>query len=254
MGGRLDRVRRGAAVFVAFASLGGAAAAACSSRGSSSSCGFACGADASTATDARSLLGTDAHSPAKALAIDPSSSTLLVTVLSNPPSAQLTAKATYEDGSTGAVAASWTIDRYDIASIGTSTGLFVPNASVFGKATVTAKALGLTATTSVTVSLDATVNVSNVPAADGSQLASTTTPDPAVQSLAYPYDKTVFPEGLVPPQIMWNLGSPGDEYLLHFVAPAFDLSVLTTADPPSRFTLTQSLWNTRSWGRRRVAT
>jgi hypothetical protein len=243
MGGRFDRVRRRAAVIVAFASLGGATAAACSSRGSSASCGFGCGSDASTPTDGPSLLGTDAHPPAKALAIDPASSTLLVTVPSNPPSAQLAAKATYEDGSTRTVAASWTVDRYDIASIGTSTGLFVPTASVFGKATVTAKALGLTATTSVTVSLDATVNMSNVPAADGSLLASTTTPDPAVQSLAYPYDKTVFPEGLVPPQIMWNLGSPGDEYLLHFVAPSFDLSVLTTADPPSRFALSQTLWN-----------
>jgi len=44
--------------------------------------------------------------------------------------------------------------------------------------------------------------------------------------------------------MMWDLGLPGDEYEVHLVAPDLDLAVLTTADPPSRFTMQQSLWNT----------
>jgi hypothetical protein len=64
-----------------------------------------------------------------------------------------------------------------------------------------------------------------------------------VTSFAYPYDQTVFPRGLLPPQLMWNGGSAGDVYYVHLVGPSFDLGLFTSADPPSRFTPTQLAWN-----------
>jgi len=43
-------------------------------------------------------------------------------------------------------------------------------------------------------------------------------PDPAVTVLDYPYDKTVFPTGLVAPEMMGTWVA-GDEYEVHLVAP-----------------------------------
>jgi hypothetical protein len=48
----------------------------------------------------------------------------------------------------------------------------------------------------------------------------------------------------LPPEIQGNGGAAGDQYLLHLSAPNLDLQVFTKADPPSRYTLTQALWNT----------
>ena len=190
-----------------------------------------------------SLLGAD-HGAPQTLTITPANSTLAVTDLTNLPSETLSTTLTYTDGTTVSVQASWTVDRYDIASIGAGSGVVQPTGNVFGKVTVTAVAQGIQASTTVTVTVQATINQSNLSPGDVAKLAGAVEADPAVTVLAYPYDKTVFPTGLVPPQMMWNLGSAGDEYEIHLVAPSFDLAVLTTADPPSRFTMTQAIWNT----------
>jgi len=183
------------------------------------------------------------HGAPKSLAVVPANSTLDVTDVTNLPNAKLTAQIAYTDGTTTTVSASWTLDRFDIASVGAGTGVVEPTGTVFGAVTVTASAMGLTGSTKLTVTLHATVNLSSVPAGDGMLLAGATTADPAVTSLDYPYDKTVFPRGLIAPEMMWDTGAAGDEYLVHYVAPVLDLSVLTTADPPSRFTLPQNLWD-----------
>ena len=216
---------------------------ACGPHETSSFCeGNACGPDGSSASDSPGSFGSD-HGAPQSLTITPASSTLAVTDLSNPPSTSLTAQITFTDGTSAAASASWSLDRLDIASIGAGTGQLVPTTTAFGKVTVTAQAQGLSATATVTVTLQATVNSENVPSSDAAKLAAATMADPAVTVLAYPYDNTVFPKGLVPPEMMWNLGSPADEYEVHLVAPNLDLAVLTTADPPSRFTLPQALWN-----------
>jgi hypothetical protein len=198
--------------------------------------------DGSTTGDGPPGFGTD-HGAPQGLTITPANSTLAITDLSTLATAQLTAQLAYGDGTSAPVPASWTLDRFDIASIGAGTGLVTPTGNVFGKLTVTAITQGFTATTSLTVTLKATANLSNISAGDLTQLAGTTTPDPQVTALLYPYDKTVFPQGLAAPEIMWSFGLPGDEYELHLVASDLDLAVLTTADPPSRFAMPQKLWD-----------
>jgi hypothetical protein len=217
--------------------------ASCSKDEGSTFCQSNCGPDGSTGDGNVPNLGSD-HGAPQGLSITPANPTLAVMDLKNLPSQALTAQITFTDGTTANVPASWTIDRIDIASVGAGTGLVQPTGAVFGRATVTAQADGLKATTTVTVTVKATVNLDNVPNADVSQLAGASKTDPAVIGLAYPYDGTVFPKGLVAPEMMWDLGSPGDEYEVHVTAPYFDLALVTTADPPSRFTMSQALWNT----------
>jgi hypothetical protein len=224
-----------AIVLVAFAS--------CSKDEGSTFCQSNCGSDGSTGDGNVPNFGSD-HGAPKGLTITPANPTLAVMDLKNLPSQPLTAQITFTDGTTANIAASWTIDRIDIASVGAGTGLVQPTGAVFGRATVTAQADGLKATTTVTVTVQATVNLDSVPNADVAQLAAASKTDPAVIGLAYPYDGTVFPKGLVAPEMMWDLGSPGDEYEVHITAPYLDLAIVTTADPPSRFTMPQPLWNT----------
>jgi hypothetical protein len=233
-----------AAAFAAI--LGGLAVlfVACGPSETSSFCsGAACGADGGGKGDGTmSVFGAD-HGAPQSLAIMPANSTVPVTDLTNPPSQQLSAQLTFTDGTSAMVPASWSIDRFDIASIGAGSGVVQPTGSVFGVVTVTALAQGLSTTTTVKVTLQATVNMNNLSPGDVTALASATGADPLITALAYPYDKTVFPTGLVAPEMMWDLGLPGDEYEVHLVAPDFDLAVLTTANPPCRFTLPQALWN-----------
>jgi hypothetical protein len=217
---------------------------ACGPSQTSSFCeGASCGADGSTTDGPIGNLTPD-HGAPQSLVILPANSTLAVTDFSNLPTAQLNAQVTFGDGTSIAVPASWTLDRFDIASIGSGSGLVQPTGTVFGKATVTALAQGLSGSTTLTVTVKATINPSNISPGDVAKLAGAVENDPAVTVLDYPYDKTVFPKGLVAPEMMWDLGSAGDEYEIHLVAPNLDLAVLTLADPPSRFTLPQALWNT----------
>jgi len=205
------------------------------------------GSDATTGDDAgddsQSLGEGGSHGAVTALAITPAASTLLVTNPMAPPTATLTAVATYADGTMGPVGASWTIDRLDIASVGAGNGVVTPTGSTFGTAKVTAAAGGQKAGATVTVSLKGTLNLGNVSPGDQGLLDGATMPDPAVTTFAYPYDATVFPRGLLPPEQQWNGGAAGDRYSLHYTAPSFDLTVYFTADPPSRLTLPVSWWN-----------
>jgi hypothetical protein len=70
------------------------------------------------------------------------------------------------------------------------------------------------------------------------------TPDATASgAMLYPYDKTVFPRGLLPPEIMWSGGAAGDVYRVHAKEKFVDASFYLKADPPSRFTMPATIWN-----------
>jgi len=181
-----------------------------------------------------------------ALSISPSTSTLTVTDLAAPPTTKLVASATYSNGTHGTVAATWSVDRLDIASIGAATGVLTPTGTSFGTVKVTAMSGGQSAKGTVTVAAKLSLNPGMLTASEQSALSLATAADPGVTAFAYPYDGTVFPLGLLPPQQMWNGGASGDDYSLHYVVANFDLTVFTKADPPSQFTLPVATWNTLS--------
>ena len=198
--------------------------------------------DAAKPIDGSSFLSTDSGS-ARTLSVSPSATTLVVTDLSMLPTARLTASALFGDGLTAQVDASWSIDRLDIATVAPGAGLVTAAGTAFGTATVTASAAGLTAQATITVRLKATRLETSVSPTDQAALSGASASDPSITALAYPYDQTVFPTGLLPPELMWNGGGAGDLYLVRLTATDFDLSVFTAADPPSRYTLPPALWN-----------
>jgi hypothetical protein len=181
---------------------------------------------------------------AQSLVISPTGQTLTVTSLTAPfPTQAFTASATLAGGSVVPTQAAWSIDRLDIANIDPNGGTLTASGGTFGVVTVTASALGLSASTTITVVLKATIDTAGLTPPQESALAGASTPDPAVTALAYPYDKTVFPRGLLAPELMWNGGVASDAYYVHLVGPSFDLGLFTTADPPSRFPIPTAAWN-----------
>ncbi len=173
--------------------------------------------------DARKLMGTDTGVMLGTLTISPANPTLNVTNTSTPSQA-FTANFTL-DGTTKAVNATWDLSTFSLGAI-TSSGTFTPTGAIAGTVEVTATYSGLTATTKVTVIVTLSTSLSNVTLPDGTVIsedssaitaadqaalqAGPTTPtgDTGVAStILYPYDRTVFPLGLLAPVAQFTAGS-----------------------------------------------
>jgi hypothetical protein len=139
-----------------------------------------------------------------------------------------------------AVSPIWQVDLSAVAGID-GTGVVTATGTVGGKVVVTAKADGQTATATVDVTLKRTINLSGVSQGDQDLLKNASAQDASVV-WAYPYDKTVFPKGLLAQKMMWNGSSAGDLYRIHLAGTYIDFDFFTTADPPSRFLMDDQSW------------
>jgi len=170
------------------------------------------------------------------------------------------------------VGAQWLVNRAEIGSIDKS-GVFTPTGKVAGQATVEGTVGTQKVSTTVTVQIQATENGGTEPATSpgpggyegvggegiggavsgGVQTAldGTPTADPTMQWL-YPYDKTVFPLGLLAPLLQWKAG-PGavaDGILVHLSAKNYDYkgyfarpAALPAGQPFVRHVIPQMAWD-----------
>ncbi len=171
-----------------------------------------------------------------------------------------------------AVSANWLVDRAEIGSIDAQ-GVFTPTGKVAGVAKVQATVGKQTVSTTVTVQIQATDNggteTQTSPGPGGYEgvggegiggavsssvktaLDGSPTADPNMQWL-YPYDKTVFPLGLLAPLLQWNAG-PGavaDGILIHLSAKNYDYkgyfarpAALPAGQPFVRHVIPQAAWD-----------
>ncbi len=148
---------------------------------------------------------------------------------------------TYSDGSSQAIpGATWSADSPVVGAID-SNGLYTPSGAQGGLVAIKASYSTFKATGSLAVKVHDALNPGNVPGGTQSQLKATATPD-AKTTWTYPYDKTVFPRGLLAVPLMWNGGGANDAYYIHLSSPYYELEVFTNAAPPSRYTLTGADW------------
>ncbi len=156
----------------------------------------------------------------------------VVTYTAGQPAPTVQFKATLSNGQ--AVPATFTLDRGELGTLGPSTGLFTASGAVGGKANVTATWNGTTAATTVTVKLVVVQNgaAASDAGADGggaggaggvggegpggavsapivAVLKGTPVADPGLAML-YPYDKTVWPRGILAPLLQWAPGAQAD--------------------------------------------
>jgi len=170
------------------------------------------------------------------ISIDITPKDALIEVVNGQIPAALPFKATGKtsSGAVVEVVGTWSYDRGDIATIGAGNGELTASGLLGGTGTVTFDADGVIGTTTATVKLHFIDNPQMVDPGIQSQFPAAVDPDPSL-SLLYPYDKTVFPRGLLGPTIQWNGGNAGDVYYIHAVSPSFEYETWRTVPPPSRF-------------------
>jgi hypothetical protein len=193
--------------------------------------------DASAGTSGSGgIIGIDSPSTEiESIAITPADPVIVVENGSIPAATIFTATATLKGGGTTTLTGGqWTYERPDIGTLAIATGSFTATGLFGGSGKVTYKHDQLSGTTSATVKLRFTNDPQGIDDAVKTALSSTSTPDPAL-ALLYPYDRTVFPRGLVGPTIQWNGGNPSDVYYLRFTSPTFEYEEWNTVAAPSRW-------------------
>jgi len=255
---------------VAFAVI----AAACGSSGGSSTSADG-GADASgghkrdgsVAGDAGKSLYVDGSGSNGPLTLAPQSPALAVTYGAHTPT--LAFKATVAGA---AVPASFAVDLTQVATINPATGVLVPSGQLGGVVTVTASFGGQTVSTKVSVNVSLVDNGAPagkdagggaggaggvggsgpggaVTAAGQTVLQGAPTADKGLAWL-YPYDRTVWPRGLLAPLLQWQSGAVGayDAVYIHLQEKGFDYQGFFTAPakPFINHPILQTAWDALS--------
>jgi Tol biopolymer transport system component len=134
----------------------------------------------------------------------------------------------------------WTYEEPQIGSI-SNNGTFTAVGTVGGTGTLTASIDKMTATTSVSVNLVEVVNTANLSAAQQMQFNSPNGGPDSI-SIVYPYDNTVFPLGVLAPDMQWNGSAAGDIYRLQLTEKYYSYEEFFTADPPSDHLMSETDW------------
>jgi hypothetical protein len=162
--------------------------------------------------------------PKSTIAIQPANPVVAVTIANGVATAAPVDFVALANGKTP-VSAAWQLDRGDLGPIGASSGVFTASGLGAGVGHVSAQYGSLIAQTTVTVTVKATRNGGATPLPDAgtggvggtgpgsaisgatqASLTGTATAPTSPQQLGwlYPYDKTVWPRGLLPPLLQWQ--------------------------------------------------
>ena len=184
---------------------------------------------------------------ATALEFEPPSITLTLGDAGALKTASYVLEATLEDGSRLEVAAeSLEFDRPDLASFELGPpAVLTATGAMAGTGKLHALYGGLEATADLVVNIVETNVEGTLPKAALTALGKANLPaDPALDSLLYPYDQTVFPLGLTSPQIMWNApNSAADVYRVHLEQTGYSYDYYTAAKAPARVRVLQDAWD-----------
>ncbi|MEO8799811.1 MAG: hypothetical protein ABI551_18090, partial [Polyangiaceae bacterium] len=180
------------------------------------------------------------------LIVSPANATVDVTITNGTLVAKpLAFTATTDDGQP--VTATWSLDRGELGAF--AANVLSPSGAGAGIGNVTASANGKTGSTKVTINIHA-VQVGNpygaggpppagpggfggvggvglggpVDAATQTALTTMTNPpsSPSVLGFLYPYDKTVFPRGMLAPLLQWQTNQPVDAISIHLSQASYD--------------------------------
>jgi hypothetical protein len=204
---------------------------------------------ASTGSDAGGSGGTGGSSGAfmqgevVSIAIDPPAATLVVDGDTLPPPTAFRIVGTTTTNAQVELSGTWFFDRPDVATV-SNAGAVSATGLLGGKGVLQAEFNGLKATADVTVKLKLVDDTLAVDPGTKALFDTPAGPDPSLNVL-YPYDKTVFPRGLLGPELQWSGGNANDIYRIQFTSETFEFVTWTTAAPPSRYAfpvLPKDIW------------
>ncbi len=136
----------------------------------------------------------------------------------------------------------WIFDRPEVGDIG-GTATFTPTGIVGGEGKLTAKYSNAEGWTNVTVFIKKSVNAGNLPQTSIDLLDNPNGGNDANLSIAYPYPKTVFPLGVLSPEIQWFGGGGGDSYKLKVTEKYYEYVEYFAQAPPGRHIIPQADWD-----------
>jgi hypothetical protein len=180
---------------------------------------------------------------AVSLAFDPPQATLTLDG-TTPQSATFSLKATYADGHTAVVTPdALQFDRPDLAkmTVGSPVTLAAP-----GTAAGVGTLHGIFGAQEATAQLTVIVHVVDATGIDPGvkgALDGATAPDPALTSLLYPYDKTLFPLGLASPLLMWTAPGASDVYRVHLEEKNYTFDGYYAVPQPAQKAVDQAVWD-----------
>lgn len=144
------------------------------------------------------------------------------------------------DGQDVTAQVTWSFDQPIIGDV--TNGLFTPSGKAAGVGTLQAKLSNANGSTTVTVTIDKTVNTGNLSQGQISALGSPNGgADPI--SFLYPSQDTYFPLAVLAPEMMWNGAQAQDVYRVRFTEKFLTYTEYVTAPPPSRHILPQADWD-----------
>jgi hypothetical protein len=192
--------------------------------------------------------GVDIYGSTQTLALEPPTATITITSKTTPATQAFKA---LENGNP--VAASFTLDNYDIVSID-SGGLATTTGLLSGKVVVTATYNGKTASAELLVKVDLSEDVdTNLDPGNKAALGGVPQSDPGANDsppnptrFLYPYDQTVMPRGLLAPLMMLSAGSlPPLDAKLKLSTPSFSWQGYYHLSDPNapRLTVPQPIWD-----------
>jgi hypothetical protein len=186
---------------------------------------------------------------AKRLELDPPTITLVIDSAAAVKTAEYTLKATLMNDVVATVSAeSLEFDRPDLAASDNGTPIVLTaTGAVAGTGIIHAVYGGLEATAELQVELvektvEGTIPDAVVTALDGD--GATPAQDPALTTLLYPYDKTVFALGLQSPLFMWTAPNAAtDVYRLHVEQAGYSYDLYSAAVTPGKLAIPQDAWD-----------
>jgi hypothetical protein len=152
------------------------------------------------------------------------------------PAVQFTA--TDVDGVT--INPNWQINTSVAGSISPN-GEFSANGNAGGPVEVTARLNDDSASTTLTIELHALENPAGLSASDQAILQAPGGMAPTNWTLVYPYNNTVFPRGIVPPEVQSNNTGQATAYYLHLTMPGCEYEGFFS--PLPQIKMTQGAWD-----------
>jgi hypothetical protein len=181
------------------------------------------------------------------LAFDPPSVTIVIDSQTANKTATYKLKATLSDQTVQDVPAeALQIDRPDLASLAAGPPIVATaSGTVAGTGTLHAVYGGLEATAKLIVQIVESQVTGNVPQGALDALGKDgLAKDPALTTLLYPYDGTVFPLGLNSPLMMWNApNANGDVYRIHLAENGYSFDLYQVANAPAQVRVPQDAWD-----------
>ncbi|NOY93007.1 MAG: hypothetical protein GXP55_17625 [Deltaproteobacteria bacterium] len=159
-------------------------------------------------------------------------------------SVDLDIEASFDDGSTENIPTGfWSAPASVVGDVDSTSGVFTAAGSVAGDVEVTVEALGMTATTTVHVEIEAVILAPGAPA----DAADRFSPAPVIDAsrrvdLLYPLEGTVFPGNVAAADIQWDGGASGDLYRLRMVLPAVRITAYLAWDGDDHYAVPASAW------------